>query len=125
MRGELVAGVANRATNAIAALADAGIRETDHREAWQTERDVNLDRDRGRFNAENRRGPQACQHAGRPCKQARRSRPMNSLGKPKADRRVDQQPSRYFCAYFKTGTQFLPTVVGRQATGNPKLQTKL
>ena len=66
MPGELVARIPNGAADAIAALADAGIRKPHHREARQAERDVNLDRDGRRVDTEDRRGPQACEHAARP-----------------------------------------------------------
>src|SRR3954469_1529821 len=62
MRRKLVPGIAYGAAHAVAALADARIRQSDHREAGQTERYVDLDLNRTGLHAEQRRGSKAGQH---------------------------------------------------------------
>ena len=62
VRRKLEAGVANRDLHTLAALADARVRQADHRERRQAERDVDLDVNRAGLHAEDRGRPQAGQH---------------------------------------------------------------
>ncbi len=111
MRGKLVPGVADRAADAIPALADAGIGKSHHREAGKAERDVDLYRDGGRFNAEDRRGPHACQHPARPCKPARLFGVRDLLRKHVASPVVAREPGRNRSGRSKRRTHFLPCPV--------------
>ena len=61
--GKLEAGVADRGCDTVAALADAGVRQADHRERRQAERHVDFDVDRAGLDAEDRGRPQAGEHA--------------------------------------------------------------
>src|SRR5207244_597445 len=63
MRRKLEAGIANGAADPVAALADARVRQADHRERREPERDVDLDVNGAGLDAEHRRRPQARQHA--------------------------------------------------------------
>src|SRR4051812_45402915 len=63
VRRKLEPGVADRAAHAIAALADAGVRQTDHGERRKAEADVDLHMHRARVDTEHRRRPQTRQHA--------------------------------------------------------------
>ena len=65
---KLEAGVADREPHALAALAHARIRQTDHREGRNAERYVDLDVDRTGIHAEDRCRPEAREHRARPCK---------------------------------------------------------
>ena len=59
--------------DAVAALAHAGIRQADHREDGQAERDVDFDVNRAGVDAEDRGGPQAREHGADRCKRRRRA----------------------------------------------------
>ena len=73
VRREFEAGVADGAADAIAALADARVRQAHHRERGQAERHVDLDVHRARLDAEDRGGPHTRQHTAAWCKAARSS----------------------------------------------------
>ena len=60
--GELEPGIPDRALDAVAALADAGVGQADHRERRQTERHVHFDVHRAGVDAKERRGPKAREH---------------------------------------------------------------
>jgi hypothetical protein len=70
MRGKLEPGVPDRAADAIAALADRGVGEADHREGREPERHVNLDVHGTRVHAAQGGGPEAGEHASRGAKTA-------------------------------------------------------
>ena len=71
VRRELEAGVADRAAHAVAALAHAGVRQSDHPERRQAERHVYFDLDRTGLDTEHRGGAHACEHALTRCKAVR------------------------------------------------------
>ena len=73
--GELEAGIPYGAPDAIAALANARVRQAHDSESRQAERDVDFDVDGGRFDPEDGGGADAGQHARHRCKRARRGDP--------------------------------------------------
>ena len=75
MRREFEAGVPDRAADAVAALADARVRQAHHGERGQAERHVHLDVHGARLDAEDRRRPYARQHAAALCA----SRPLSLM----------------------------------------------
>src|SRR5438477_12434390 len=62
MGGELEAGVADGAANAVPALANAGIGQSDHGENGQPEGDVHLDEDGAGVDAEDSSRPETSEH---------------------------------------------------------------
>jgi hypothetical protein len=63
VRRKLEAGITDGTPHAIPALAHAGVRQADHREHRQAERNVDFDVHRARLDAEDRRAPQTGEHA--------------------------------------------------------------
>ena len=63
MRRELESGIADGASHAIAALADRRVRQADHVERREAERDVDFDLHAAGLDAEDRRGPHAGEHS--------------------------------------------------------------
>jgi hypothetical protein len=68
VRRELESGIANRAADPVAALADAGVGQADHREAGQSVGDVDFDVNRAGLDAVDGSGPDAREHASGLCK---------------------------------------------------------
>ena len=62
VRGKLEAGIADGAPDPVAALPDARIGQTDHRERRKTVPDIDFDVNGARVDAEHGRAPQARQH---------------------------------------------------------------
>jgi hypothetical protein len=63
MRGELEAGIPDRAADAVATLTHARVGQPDHREGRQAEGDIHLDVDREGLDSEDGSAPQAGEHA--------------------------------------------------------------
>jgi hypothetical protein len=62
VRRKLVAGIADGAAHAVTALADAGVGQADHREAWKAEPDVDLHMHGTGIDAKDSRSPQTGEH---------------------------------------------------------------